>query len=315
MANAKPKINVKSYGSIFGDEPANEPNAADIVNVALNKLRSFDKHPFKVRDDDDMSELAASIAAEGVMNPILVRAYGADGEYQIIAGHRRKRAAEIAGLTVIPAIVRDLDDDAAIAFMVDTNLARTKILPSEKAWAYKMKLDAMKRQAGRKNSNFVPLEQNYPNFSSREQLAEQSGESQAQIRRYIRLTELIPALLNRADAEQISVRAGVELSYIPGAEQELIESQIAEYEDSTSKIFTLSMKHAEALRSFAERLDEERVRGILFGLPKAKAPVPAKLKLNASRIRGFFPDDAEPDEIEETIIRLLERWRDGEVTA
>jgi ParB family chromosome partitioning protein len=305
--NKKLNINLTPIDKIFRDEPE-----GGVTLVALGKLKGFAAHPFKVRDDADMAELAESIAAEGVMVPLIVRPFG-DGEYQIIAGHRRKRAAELAGLSEVPAIIKELDDDAAVAYMVDTNLARTKILPSEKAFAYKMKLDAMKRQAGRPKNNSTPLGQNFEGKFSVEVLSEQVGESRNQIQRYIRLTELVPELLDRVDSEQIPVRSGVELSYISEDGQRLIAETLADYEaELPGKSVGVSMKQAEELRSRADELDDELVCKILLGQPKPEKPPGLKLKLDAARITSFFSPGTEPDEIEETIIRLLERWSNGD---
>jgi ParB family chromosome partitioning protein len=312
MGKLKYNMSVKPLDELFGDGTESLDKASGrIISIELNRLRSFDEHPFKVRDDTDMAELTEIIEAEGVMNPIIVRAFGMDGGYQIISGHRRKRACELAGLTEIPAIVKELDDDGAIAFMVDTNLSRTKILPSEKAFAYKLKLDAMKRQAGRPIGNGTPVGYHLQSKKSVDILGEATGESREQIRRYIRLAELIPELLDRVDTDTVSVRAGVELSYIPIEGQRIIDEAIAEYETENSKLFSVSIKQAGGLRSVAEeQLDGEAVCRILFGLPKA-ANTP-KLKLNTARIFGYFPDGTTSEEIEETIVELLERRRGEE---
>lgn len=190
-----------------------------IYEISLDEIDPFPKHPFKVKEDEDMKTLVDSIKEFGVLTPATVRRKE-DGRYELLSGHRRKRACELAGLDTLRCEVVELDKDAATIFMVDSNLQRTTILPSEKAFSYKMRLDAMKRQAGRPSVNSAPVEQNFKGITSRDALAKELGESSEQIRRYIRLTYLIPKLLEMVDEGKIALRPAVEISYLPRDMQE-----------------------------------------------------------------------------------------------
>ena len=188
-----------------------DPTVEKVVEIGLERLRPFENHPFKVIDDEKMQELVESIKANGVLSPVLIRPTGMD-TYEMISGHRRLHAAQLAGLTAIPSIIREMTDDESVIAMVDANIQREELLPSEKAWAYKMKLNAMKRQAGRPSKENAC--QNGTNLRSDEILAEQSGESARSIQRYIRLTELIPELLEYVDLRRIPFTSAVEISYL-----------------------------------------------------------------------------------------------------
>lgn len=212
MKSPLKNIKLTSYDELLNPEIAQE-NGEKIVELPISELRTPQIHPFKVTNDEKMQEMAESIKKYGVMTPAIVRPLETGG-YELISGNRRKYAAELAGLATLPAIVRDLDDDAAIILMVDANLQREEILPSERAFAYKLKLEAMKRQGERKDLTSVPLAQKLNGKTSREILGEQVGKSQDQIRRYIRLTELTPALLEMVDEKLMSFRPAVEVSYL-----------------------------------------------------------------------------------------------------
>lgn len=213
MAKSK-ELNMKipSVGDLFStQEEREEVGRESVRDIPLEDIYEFPNHPFKVKMDDKMMEMVESVRQYGILVPAIVRPKE-DGTYEMVAGHRRRMASELAEKEDMPCLVRELTDDEATIIMVDSNLQREEILPSEKAFAYKMKLDAMKRQAGRPSKNSVPVAQNFKGVTSRQLLAEQVGESQDQIRRYIRLTELIPSLLEMVDEGKIAMRPAVELS-------------------------------------------------------------------------------------------------------
>ena len=215
-------MNLPSADDLFTtQEERDHKNQEYVKNISIYEITDFPNHPFKVKMDDKMLETIESVRAHGVLVPALVREKPT-GWYEMISGHRRKMASELAGKETMPCIVRNLSDDQAVIVMVDSNLQREEILPSEKAFAYKMKLDAMKRQGQRRDLTSVPLAQKFKGKTSREILGEQVGESQDQIRRYIRLTELIPEILEMVDDKKISMRPAVELSYLPKEEQEIL---------------------------------------------------------------------------------------------
>lgn len=229
-----------------------------VRNIPLEEISDFPGHPFKVKLDENMMDMAESVKQYGVLVPALVREKKGGG-YEMIAGHRRKMASELAEKQEIPCIVRNLSDDEAVIIMVDSNLQREEILPSEKAFAYKMKLEAMKRQAGRPSKNSATLLQNYDGKTSRQILAEQAGESHEQIRKYIRLTELISSILDLVDEGKIAMRPAVELSYLPKKEQNTL------YDTMQAEDCTPSHAQAIKLRKFSEegRLNEDVVFSIL----------------------------------------------------
>ena len=219
MKSAAKNIQLASYDDLFKTDEERQADAQERVqSLPLDKLEPFPNHPFKVIDDDKMLETVESIKERGVLVPILVRPKN-DGNFEIVSGHRRHHASQLAGLTEIPAIVREMDDDTAILLMVDSNLQREELLPSEKAFAYKMKLDAMKRQGQRTDLTCARIAHKSDGIKSRDILAEQVGESKDQIRRYIRLTSLVPDLLNRVDNKTIAFNAAVEVSYLTEPEQ------------------------------------------------------------------------------------------------
>ena len=216
MAKRGGNIVLNSYDDLFETQESKEDAGKEKVDtVVIDDLHPFKHHPFKVLDNEEMNQMVESVQQFGILNPLIVRP-DENGTYEIVSGHRRARAAELAGLTTVPAIVRQLDDDAAIILMVDSNLARENILPSEKAWSYKLKLDAMKRQGERTDLTSCQLG---AKSRSDEQIAQENGDSARQIQRYIRLTNLIPELLDMVDAKQISFNPAVELSYLKPFEQ------------------------------------------------------------------------------------------------
>lgn len=262
-----------------------------------------ERQPFKPYSSDKLEELAENIRKNGVIEAICVRPMP-DGRFQIIAGHNRVAAAKLAGLTTIPAIVQQLDDDQAAILMVDSNLQhREKLLPSEKAFAYKLRLDAIKRAAGRPANNCGPLGHNLDGTKSRDQIAEESGESPRQIQRYIRLTYLIPPLLELVDSEKFAVRAAVEVSYLDEASQARL---LLVMEETDCK--PPSMTQAAQLRQLSQAgtLDEETILSVMV---KTKAPKVATIKLPAERISSFFPQNTTPEQMEAEICEALAFYR------
>ena len=286
-----------------------------VTDLPTAEISDFPDHPFKVRMDESMTELADSVKERGVLSPVLVRPIP-DSGYQMVSGHRRKMAAELANLPTVPCIVRELTDDEAVIIMVDSNLQRDQVLPSEKAFAYKMKLDAMKRQAGRPSkNNSATLLQNFDGKTSRELLAEQSGESHEQIRKYIRLTSLVPELLDMVDNSvlkekdklQMALRPAVELSYLTEGEQNAL-LKVMEREDCTPS-------HAQAIkmRGFSEkgRLNPDVILSIM---QEEKPNQVEQFKMPRSRIDRFFPAGTPAQKIEDTIVKALELYRKRERT-
>ena len=211
--------------TFYSNEDKSGSAQRKIYAIPISEIDTFPKHPFHVKEDEDMKALVDSIRMNGVLTPAAVRKKD-NGRYELLSGHRRKRACEIAGLSTLPCKIVELNHDEAVIFMVDSNLQRTEILPSEKAFSYKMRLDAMKRQAGRPSLNSAPVEQNLKGVTSRDALAKEIGESSEQVRRYIRLTRLIPFLLRMVDGREIALRPAVEISYLPRDWQEVVAAAV-----------------------------------------------------------------------------------------
>ena len=283
-----------------------------VIDLPAAEISDFPDHPFKVRMDEEMEQMVESVKERGVLSPVLVRPMP-DGSYQMVSGHRRKMAAKLAGLPVLPCIVRELTDDEAIIIMVDSNLQREQVLPSEKAFAYKMKLDAMRRQAGRPSkNNSVPVGQNFGQ-TSREVLASNSPDSNTQIQRYIRLTNLTPELLDMVDNSvlkekdklQMALRPAVELSYLSKDEQNAL-LEVMEGEDCTPS-------HAQAIkmREFSEKgkLNPDVILSIM---QEEKPNQVEQFKIPRNRIDKFFPAGTPAQKIEDTIVKALEMYRKRE---
>ena len=284
-----------------------------VIDLPAAEISDFPDHPFKVRMDEEMEQMVESVKERGVLSPVLVRPMP-DGGYQMVSGHRRKLASELAELPTVPCIVRELTDDEAIIIMVDSNLQRERVLPSEKAFAYKMKLDAMRRQAGRPSkNNSATVLQNFEGKTSREILAEQSGESHEQIRKYIRLTNLVPELLDMVDNTvlkekgtlQMALRPAVELSYLSENEQNAL-LEVMESEDCTPS-------HAQAIkiRDFSEKgkLNPDVILSIM---QEEKPNQVEQFKMPRNRIDKFFPAGTPAQKIEDTIVKALEMYRKRE---
>lgn len=279
-------------------EERDEAKLKKIYDIAIDQIDDFPDHPFKVIDDEDMLNLTESIKEYGIITPAIVRKKE-DGRYELIAGHRRKRACELAGLETLRSEVVDMERDEAIIFMVDSNLQRTKILPSEKAFSYKMRLEAMKRQGKRTDLTCAPVEHKLN--KSRDILATEVGESREQVRRYIRLTELIPEILEMVDREEIALRPAVELSYLPvGIQKKLY--QIMDMEQCTPS-------HAQTLRM--RRLFEDRKLNdqVLYNIMREEKPnQKERLVLRDSRVQKLFPRNLPAEKREEYIIKAMEYY-------
>lgn len=298
-------MNLPSVDDLFTtQEERDQKNQEYVKDISIYEITDFPNHPFKVKMDDKMLETIESVRDHGVLVPALVREKPTGG-YEMISGHRRKMASELAGKETIPCIVRNLSDDQAVIVMVDSNLQREEILPSEKAFAYKMKLDAMKRQGQRRDLTSVPLAQKFKGKTSREILGEQVGESQDQIRRYIRLTELIPEILEMVDDKKISMRPAVELSYLPKEEQEIL------YDTMESEACTPSHAQAIKIRKFSTegRLNEEVLLSIMS---EEKPNQVEQWKIPKNRLKKYFPSGTTQQKMEETIIKALELYRKRE---
>ena len=297
MKSPLKNIKLTSYDELLNPEIAQE-NGEKIVELPIAELHTPAIHPFKVTNDEKMQEMAESIKKYGVMTPAIVRPLETGG-YELVSGNRRKYAAEIAGLETMPAIVRDLDDDAAIILMVDANLQREEILPSERAFAYKLKLEAMKRQTGRPSKeNYSPMGNNFKRATSSQELAEQVGESKNQIFRYIRLTELTPELLEMVDEKLMSFRPAVEVSYLTKEEQEQLVESINLNE------CTPSLAQALRLKQFSQdgQLSAEKIEEVM----SEEKPIERKLVLDGKWITKRFSKEMTPKEIRERIERALD---------
>ena len=295
------KLPLPAADDLFStQEERDEAKREYVADIPLIEISDFPYHPYKVKQDESMLELAASIREKGVVNPALVRPKP-EGGYEMVAGHRRKFASELAGKAVMPCIVRNLTDDEATIIMVDSNLQREKVLPSEKAFAYKMKLDAMKRQGQRTDLTSTPVEQKLSKYSV-EILGEAVGESRSQIQRYIRLTELITPILDMVDEGKIAMRPAVELSYLPKEQQQMLFDTM-ELEDCTPS-------HAQAIkmRKFAEagKLNEDVILSIMT---EEKPNQVEQFKIPKKRIDKYFSPGTTPKQMEDTIIKALELYR------
>jgi len=282
-------------------EERDQKNQEYVKNISIYEITDFPNHPFKVKMDDKMLETIESVRDHGVLVPALVREKPMGG-YEMISGHRRKMASELAGKETMPCIVRNLSDDQAVIVMVDSNLQREEILPSEKAFAYKMKLEAMNRQGKRTDLTSTPL---VSKFRTNEILAQEAGESRETIRRYIRLTELIPEILEMVDDKKISMRPAVELSYLPKEEQEIL------YDTMESEACTPSHAQAIKIRKFSAegRLNEDVLLSIMA---EEKPNQVEQWKIPKNRLKKYFPSGTSQQKMEETIIKALELYRKRE---
>lgn len=271
-----------------------------VANIALEKLVPFRDHPFQVRDDEQMQMITESIRSVGVLVPAIARPLE-NGTYELIAGHRRKHACELAGLSTLPVIVRDVDRDTATVMMVDSNFQREEILPSERAKAYKMKLEAIKRQGARTDLTSDQVGQKSERKTSRDLIAENSPDSSSQIQRYLRLNELNPELLQMVDDGKIALTPAAELSFLSKEEQDLLLLTIE------SEQATPSLSQAQRMKKLSRQgeLTEDEILGIML---EQKKPECWNLTLPMNKITKYFPQSYTPQKMEETIIKLLEAW-------
>ena len=303
--NKELKLELPSVDELFTTEEERlDANREKVQEIPIDQIEDFPNHPFKIKEDEAMVEMAESIREYGVLVPALVR-QKADGRYEMVAGHRRKCASRLAGMEEIPCIVRHLTDDEAIIIMIDSNLQREKILPSEKAFAYKMKLEAMKRQGKRTDLTSSPVGMKLSRKQSLDKMGEELGESRNQIHRYIRLTELIEPLLDLVDENKIAFRPAVELSYLSKDEQEKLLDAM-QYEDCTP-----SLAQATKIKQFSQenKLSEAVMLSIL---QEEKPNQVEKIKIPKERISKFFPKGTPEKKIEETIVKALELYQKRE---
>lgn len=300
MKSSAKKIELASVDDLFSTEESRQDEQLEkIQEIPLSELHPFKDHPFKVKDDDAMIEIADSIKKYGVLVPAIARPLP-DGGYELVAGHRRRRASELAGKETMPVIVRDLDDDAATIIMVDSNLQRENLLPSERAFAYKMKLEAIKHQGARTDLTSVQVEQK---LSARDQVAKEAGErSGIQVMRYVRLTELIPELLDMVDEKKIAFNPAYELSFLKTDEQQMLVETM-DYEQATP-----SLSQAQRMKKFSQegKLSEDVMLAIMSEEKKADLD---KVTLSSDTLRKYFPKSYTPAKMQETIIKLLEQWQ------
>lgn len=299
MSKRGGNISLTSYDDIFEtDESRAESQLERVQNISISELVPFKDHPFKVIDDEAMLRTTESIAQYGVLTPLIARPLEGGG-YEIISGHRRAHAAEMAGLTEVPVLVRQMDDDAATVLMVDSNLQRENILPSERAYAYKMKLEALKHQGERSD---LTSDQLGPKLRSDEQLAQEAGESRKQVQRYIRLTNLIPELLEMVDQKQISFNPAVELSYLAPEEQEIFMQAMDEVQASPS------LSQAQRLKKLAQEGDftMDAAREIMNEVKKGDLE---RVTFRNERLRKYFPRSYTTQQMQDTIIKLLDQWQ------
>lgn len=299
MSKRGGNISLTSYDDIFEtDESRAESQLERVQNISISELVPFKDHPFKVVDDEAMLRTTESIAQYGVLTPLIARPLEGGG-YEIISGHRRAHAAEMAGLTEVPVLVRQMDDDAATVLMVDSNLQRENILPSERAYAYKMKLEALKHQGERSDLTSGQLG---PKLRSDEQLAQEAGESRKQVQRYIRLTNLIPELLEMVDQKQISFNPAVELSYLAPEKQEIFMQAMDEVQASPS------LSQAQRLKKLAQEGDftMDAAREIMNEVKKGDLE---RVTFRNEQLRKYFPRSYTTQQMQDTIIKLLDQWQ------
>ena len=299
MKSSAKKVELASVDDLFSTEESRaDAQRERVLEIPLSELHPFKNHPFKVKDDESMMETADSIRQYGVLVPAIARP-DPEGGYELVAGHRRHRASELAEKETMPVIVRDLDDDAATIIMVDSNLQRESLLPSERAFAYKMKLEAVKHQGARTDLTSAQVG---PKLTAAEKIAENSPDSKSQIKRYIRLTELIPKLLDMVDEKKIAFNPAYELSFLKKEEQ----VQLLDAMDSEQA--TPSLSQAQRLKKFSQEghLSVDVMRAIMGEEKKSDLD---KVTFTSDTLRKYFPKSYTPARMQETIIKLLEQWQ------
>lgn len=296
MKSSARKIQLASYDDLFkNDEERLADTQERIQMLSPEKMQPFPNHPFKVIDDDKMNDMVESIKEYGVLVPIIVRPVE-NGNYEIVSGHRRHHAAVLAGQEEIPAIVREMDEDAAVLVMVDSNLQRENILPSEKAFAYKMKLEALKHQGKRSDLTSAQIGLKL----STEIIGEQNGDSRNQVKRYIRLTHLIPDILEMVDDKNIAFNAAVEISYLSEREQELLHDNMEVNECSPS------LSQAKRLKKYSQ--DGKLTEDVIDAIMTEEKETDTKLVLKGDTIKKYFPKEYTPMQMQQVITKLLENW-------
>ena len=302
MKSSAKKIELASVDDLFSTEESRaDAQRERVLEIPLSELHPFKNHPFKVKDDEAMLETADSIKQYGVLVPAIARP-DPEGGYELVAGHRRHRASELAEKETMPVIVRDLDDDAATIIMVDSNLQRESLLPSERAFAYKMKLEAMKYQGERVDLTCAQVGHKSDGRKSRDILAEQVGQSKNQIQRFIRLTELIPELLDMVDEKKIALNPAYELSFLKKEEQvDLLDAMDSEQA-------TPSLSQAQRLKKYSQEghLTLDMMRVIMGEEKKSDLD---RVTFTSDTLRKYFPKSYTPQRMQETIIKLLEAWQ------
>lgn len=303
MKSSAKNIRLSSLDDLFSTEETRQEAQADagrekVRMIPLDELHPFAHHPFKVKDDEAMQDTVESVKAYGVLVPAIARPRE-EGGYELVAGHRRHRASLLAGLAEMPVIVREMDDDEATIIMVDSNLQRETLLPSERAFAYRMKLEAMKRQGARAD---LTSRQVVGKLETADAIGKDVGESGRQIQRFIRLTYLVPPLLDMVDEHKVAFNPAVELSYLTS------EEQVALLDAMDSEQSTPSLSQAQRLKKFGQegRLSEDVMRAILS---EEKKPEVGKITLSSDKLRRYFPKSFTPQQMEQTIFRLLEQWQ------
>ena len=303
MKSSAKNIRLSSLDDLFSTEETRQEAQADagrekVRMIPLDELHPFAHHPFKVKDDEAMQDTVESVKAYGVLVPAIARPRE-EGGYELVAGHRRHRASLLAGLAEMPVIVRAMDDDEATIIMVDSNLQRETLLPSERAFAYRMKLEAMKRQGARVD---LTSRQVVGKLETADAIGKDVGESGRQIQRFIRLTYLVPPLLDMVDEHKVAFNPAVELSYLTS------EEQVALLDAMDSEQSTPSLSQAQRLKKFSQegRLSEDIMRAILS---EEKKPEVGKITLSSDQLRRYFPKSFTPQQMEQTIFRLLEQWQ------
>ena len=299
MKSSAKKVELASVDDLFSTEESRaDAQREKVMEIPLSELHPFKDHPFKVKDDDAMMETADSIRQYGVLVPAIARP-DPNGGYELVAGHRRHRASELAGKETMPVIVRDLDDDQATIIMVDSNLQRESLLPSERAFAYKMKLEAIKHQGARTDLTSAQVG---PKLTAAEKIAENSPDSKSQIKRFIRLTEMIPELLDMVDEKKIAFNPAYELSFLKPEEQQMLLDTM-DYEQATP-----SLSQAQRMKKFSQerKLSEDVMLAIMSEEKKGDLD---KVTLTGDTLRKYFPKSYTPQRMQETIIKLLEQWQ------
>ena len=300
MAEKRRNISLKGYDDLFSSEESRQEDRKEKVQqIPLEDLHPFKNHPFRVVDDEAMLRTVESVSQYGVIIPAIARPLEGGG-YEIIAGHRRKHAAELAGLTTLPVIIREMDDDAAVVFMVDSNLQREQLLPSERAWAYRMKSEAMKRQVGR------PKKENVSQVGTQKRtdqlIAEESGVSRNQIQRFIRLTYLLPDLVEMVDKGRLAFNTAVELSYLSEEQQFNLLDAIDETQNLPSLSQAQRIKKLEQEDSCSSEILQEI-------MSEQKKPPEDRITLKGDALRKYFPKNFTPQQMEEVIVKLLKQWQ------